>query len=227
MYYGLYGLEYLIPAMLLAMYAQYKVKSTYSKYLNVSTYRRKSGAETARIILDAADLRDIPVLEIQGVLSDHYDPRQKVLRLSSQVYHGQSIASVGVAAHEAGHAIQHDNVYLPLMLRSAIVPVVNIASQASTFFILIGLVFSQFTLLLDIGILLFSGAVLFQLITLPVEFNASRRAKKLLFSYGIVDDQELRSVSKVLNAAALTYVASAASAILQMLRLIAIRNRRR
>lgn len=225
-YYGLYGMEYLLPALILSMFAQYKVKSTFNKYLKIETRRRESGAQAARAILNNSGLHHVRIEEVSGTLSDHYDPRAQVLRLSSAVYNGRSISSVGVAAHEAGHAIQHDHTYVPLMVRNAIVPVVNIASRASSFFILAGLVFSGFQSLLDIGILLFSAAVLFQIITLPVEFNASNRAKKILVEYGLVDEDERKKISKVLSAAALTYVAAAVTAIMQLLRLVALRNRR-
>jgi Zn-dependent membrane protease YugP len=219
-------MEYLIPALILSLFAQYKVKSTFNKYLKVETKKRESGAQAARAILNNSGLHHVQIEQVSGTLSDHYDPRSEVLRLSSDVYNGRSIASVGVAAHEAGHAIQHDHTYVPLMVRNAIVPVVNIASRASSLFILLGLIISGFQALLDIGILLFSAAVLFQIITLPVEFNASNRAKKVLVDYGIVDAEEGRQVAKVLNAAALTYVAAAVTAIMQLLRLVALRNRR-
>ena len=231
--YGYGGLGYyrldptmflLIPAILLTIYAQYKVTSTTSRYFNVRADRGYTGEDTARRILDSNGLYDVRIEMVRGRLSDHYDPRSKVLRLSQDVYSGRSITSVAVAAHECGHAIQHAHGYAPLNLRSSLVPVVNFASNMSWIFIMLGFVTTG--PFLKIGILLFSASVLFQIVTLPVEFNASSRALTQLTSLGIVDDREVRQSRKVLQAAALTYVAAAVTAILQLLRLLMIANNR-
>lgn len=216
---------YLLPAMIFALYAQSKVKTTFSKYLRVPTRKGYSGYDVARRILDQNGLRDIPIEIAQGYLSDHYDPRHRILRLSREVYYGNSIASVSVAAHEVGHALQHARGYVPLTLRNAIFPIASFGSSAAWFFIIAGL----FILpeLLDVGILLYTAAVLFQIVTLPVEFNASSRALNLLDTNGFISKEEYRPSQRVLKAAALTYVAAMATAIAQLLRLIAIRNRRR
>ena len=197
----------LIPAIILTMYAQFKVSSTTNRYFRVRTQRGYTGEQTAREILNA-------------------NGRNKILRLSQDVYRGTSITSVAVAAHECGHAIQHARGYAPLTIRGAIVPVVNFASNASWILIMLGLCMTSTTSLLKIGILLFATTVVFQLITLPVEFNASHRALIQIENLGIVTRDERRESKKVLDAAALTYVAAAASAILQLLRLITIANRR-
>ena len=194
----------LIPAIILTMYAQYKVSSTTNKYFRVRTSRGYTGEQTAREILNANGIYDVRIEMTHGTLSDHYDPRSKILRLSTDVYRGTSITSVAVAAHECGHAIQHARGYAPLNIRGAIVPVVNFASTASWALIAIGLFMSSFTFLLKIGILLFSATVIFQLVTLPVEFNASNRALAQIENLGIVSHDEVRKSRKVLNAAALT-----------------------
>lgn len=229
-YGGYYGYHYdrtmllLIPAILLTIYAQYKVTSTTSRYFNVRADRGYTGEDTARKILDSNGLYDVRIEMVRGRLSDHYDPRSKVLRLSQDVYSGRSITSVAVAAHECGHAIQHAHGYAPLNLRSSLVPVVNFASNMSWIFIMLG--FLTRGPFLQIGILLFSASVLFQIVTLPVEFNASSRALNQLTSLGIVDNREVRQSRKVLQAAALTYVAAAVTAILQLLRLVMLANNR-
>ena len=202
----------LIPAIILTMYAQFKVSSTTNKYFRVRTQRGYTGEQTAREILNANGIYDVRIEMTRGTLSDHYDPRNKVLRLSQDVYRGTSITSVAVAAHECGHAIQHARGYAPLTIRGAIVPV--------------GLFMTSSTSLLKIGILLFSATVVFQLITLPVEFNASHRALIQIENLGIVSRDERRESKRVLDAAALTYVAAAATALLQLLRLITIANQR-
>ena len=217
----------LIPSIILTLYAQSKVKSTFAKYLNVPTRRGYTGAQVARILLDRNDLRDIPIEVAQGQLGDHYDPTKRVLRLSGDVYQGSSVASVSVAAHEVGHAIQHSNGYVPLSLRSIVFPVARFGSSAAWGFIMIGLLIPNLGGLMDIGILLFGAAVAFQIITLPVEFNASRRALALLDDNGFVGDEEKKGARNVLQAAALTYVAAMASGMAQMMRLILIRNNRR
>lgn len=216
----------LIPAILLSMYAQTKIQSEYSKYARVAAQRGYTGAQVARGILNDNHLSDVNIELIGGQLSDHYDPRARVLRLSNAVYNGSSIAANAIAAHEVGHAIQHARAYAPLKLRNAIVPVVNIATQAAMPLIFIGLFFAQFSGLLNIGILLFSGSVLFQLITLPVEFNASARALQQLEAGGFLVGNEVEQGRRVLSAAALTYIAAAATSVMQLLRLILIRNSR-
>lgn len=227
MYYG-YDPTYiiLVPAIILTMYAQFKVSSTTNKYFRVRTQRGYTGEQTAREILTANGIYDVKIEMISGTLSDHYDPRSRVLRLSQDVYRGTSITSVAVAAHECGHAIQHARGYAPLTIRGAIVPVVNFASSASWILIMLGLFMSSFNFLLKIGILLFAATVVFQLVTLPVEFNASSRALAQIENLGIVSHDERRESKKVLKAAALTYVAAAATAVLQLLRLITIAGRR-
>lgn len=216
----------LIPAIILTLYAQYKVQSTFQRYLHLASRSGYTGAQVARRILDEQGLTDVSIEQIGGRLTDHYDPRKRVLRLSREVYYGNSLASLRVTAHETGHAIQHAYGYTPLNIRNAIVPIVNFSSRAAFIFIFAGLFFAGATILLDIGIYMFAAVVLFQLITLPVEFNASSRAVELLAEGGYVSSDEQRHVRKVLNAAALTYVASAATAISQLLRLLMIRDRR-
>ncbi|MEJ8553736.1 zinc metallopeptidase [Tepidibacter sp. Z1-5] len=214
----------LIPAMLLAAYAQTKVKTTFNKYLRVYSQKGYTGAQVARYILDKNGLRNIDIELTGGKLSDHYDPRSKVLRLSNDVYHGTSIASVSVAAHEVGHAIQHGEEYFPLTFRNNLVPIVNISSSMSWIFIMLGFLVTPS--LLKIGILLFSGAVLFQVVTLPVEFNASSRAIDQLVTNSLITTEERKYSKKVLDAAALTYIAAAASAIMQLIRLVILSNSR-
>ncbi|MGL5245322.1 MAG: zinc metallopeptidase [Sarcina sp.] len=214
----------LLPALIISGYAQFKISSTFHKYQSVRSYNGYTGAQVARMLLNGAGLRDVPIEPVAGNLSDHYDPTQRVLRLSSDVYSGTSVASIGVAAHEVGHAIQHKEAYKPLIFRNSIVPVVNIASSFSWILFFVGIFFGM-TRLTDIGIVLFSAVVLFQLITLPVEFNASSRAIKLLDSERILQGNEINGAKKVLGAAALTYVAATLMAISQLLRLIAISNR--
>lgn len=214
-----------MPAILLTMYAQSKVNNTFNKYQRVGTQRGYTGAEAARAILQYAGIYDVQVEMIPGQLTDHYDPRSKTLRLSSAVYNSQSIAAIGVAAHEVGHAIQHHRRYMFLTLRNSIVPVVNIGSKMAMPLIILGLLFSSY--LVNLGILLFSGVVLFQLITLPVELNASSRAITILENEGFLSENEIVPAKKVLSAAALTYVASAAVAIANLLHLIAVFGGRR
>lgn len=221
--YGLYmdrTILILIPAILLSMYASFKVNSTTSRYFKVRAMKGMTGQEVAIRILDYNGLSSVPVMPVSGNLTDHYDPRGKTVSLSEEVFYGTSITSISVAAHECGHAIQDKESYVPMMFRSAIVPVVNFASSASWIIILMGFfVNRQF---LWMGIVLFSATVLFQLVTLPVEFNASSRALKQLESLGIVGLDEKKESRKVLHAAALTYVAAAMASILQLVRLILI-----
>jgi len=204
------------PAFLLSIFAQMKVKASYSKYSKVPTYRGITGERAAREILRAEGIYDVGIELGRGFLSDHYDPRTKTLRLSESVYAGDSLASVGVAAHEAGHAIQHARGYMPLKMRSALVPISSLGSKLSWPLLIIGFIFTAKSLVLA-GIIFFSLAVLFQLVTLPVEFNASSRALRALPAAGILSDTEVMGARKVLSAAALTYVAAAASAVLQLL----------
>lgn len=205
-----------LPGLLLGLWAQARVRGTFNKYSKVRTSRSMTGAEIARFLLDQQGLMDVRIEETQGFLSDHYDPRTRVLRLSSDVYRTPSVAAAGVAAHEMGHALQHANGYAPLKLRSAIVPAVQFGSSLAPILFLIGFLLN-FTSLAWLGIILFGLAVLFSLITLPVEFDASKRAKALLANNGILMPQEASGVEKVLNAAALTYVAAAVAAIGQLL----------
>lgn len=214
----------LIPAIIISMWAQTKVSSTFNKYVRVASYRGYSGAEAARIILDSNGLNNVAIELTRGKLSDHYDPSQRVLRLSNDVYYGTSLASIGVAAHECGHAIQHKVGYAPLKLRSASVPLANVGSNLSWIIFLLGLVFS-IKQLVTAGIVLFAAVVIFQLITLPVEFDASARALQQVRNTGILYDDELVGAKKVLDAAAMTYIAAAIMAISQLIRLIAISRR--
>jgi len=215
----------LIPAVILTIYAQGKVQSSFAKYLRIPTKRGYTGVQVARNLLDQHGLQDIPIEVSHGKLSDHYDPTKRVLRLSQEVYQGYSIASVSVAAHEVGHAIQHTNGYIPLSLRNMVFPIARFGSSAAWPFIMIGLLIPSLASLMNIGILLFGAAVVFQIITLPVEFNASSRALELLDTNGFVVGNEINGSKKVLQAAALTYIAAMASGIAQLLRLIMIRNR--
>lgn len=204
------------PALLLSVVAQFWVKSAFSKYGDVTNRRGITGAEAARRILSAAGLGRVQVEQAQGFLSDHYDPRSKVLRLSPDVYSRPTLAAVGVAAHEAGHALQDAKGYAPMQLRSAIVPVAQIGSNLAWPLLLFGFLL-QTMALVKIGIVLFAGAVLFQLVTLPVEFNASRRAMAALEGVGVLSGDELPGARRVLSAAALTYVAAAVTAVMQLL----------
>ncbi|MDP9740336.1 UNVERIFIED_ORG: Zn-dependent membrane protease YugP [Bacillus sp. B2I3] len=210
---------YLAIIILIPIYAQMKVKSTYKKYSKVSASSGMSGAETARVILDQNGLFNVRVEETPGMLSDHYDPRDKTVRLSSDNYHGHSVAGVAVAAHEVGHAIQDKEAYAFLRFRHALVPVANFGSNISWILILIGMLASIPELLLA-GIVFMAAAVLFQVITLPVEFNASSRAMDQLVSAGVIRNDEERETKKVLSAAAMTYVAAALVAVLELVRLL-------
>ncbi len=206
----------MLPVLLFSLYASYKVKSAFKKYSKYTTSRKLTGAETARQILQSYGLSNVDVVETKGFLSDHYDPIKKVVRLSPGVYNSNTVASVGIAAHETGHALQHARAYKPLMFRNAIAPTASIGSNFSWIIIMVGFIFGSLGLI-KLGIVLFSLVVVFQLITLPVEFDASARAKEILSSHGIVTSNELAGVSKVLSAAAMTYVAAAASAIMTLL----------
>lgn len=205
----------------LCMAASAKVNSTYRKYARVRSMSGMTGAEAAQRILNQNGIYDVRVEHIKGSLTDHYDPSAKVLRLSDSVYGSNSVAAIGVAAHECGHAVQHQQGYAPLKFRSALVPAANIGSRLGIPLILLGILFGGAgSMLAQIGIWVFSAAVLFQIVTLPVEFNASNRAMAMLSRYGILGQQEVGHVRKVLGAAALTYVAAAASSVLQLLRLV-------
>ena len=212
---------FLLLGIILSIWASVNVKSKFRKYSNKLNTTGWTADEIAMWILRQNGINDVSIEHIEGELTDHYDPRDKVLRLSDNVYRKKSIAAVGVAAHECGHAIQHAYGYGPLELRSKLVPIANIGSHASEIFIFIGILFG-FTGMLNIGILLFSAVVMFYMVTLPVEFNASNRACAVLKNSGYFGDTELSAVRKVLNAAAMTYVASALVAVLQLIRLIAI-----
>ena len=216
-----------IIGLVLCLGASAMVKSTYNRYKEVYPARFMSGAEVAERILRSAGIQDVRVEQVAGELTDHYDPREKVLRLSQENYNTSSVAAIGVAAHEAGHAIQHNVGYFPLKFRNAILPVANLGSQLGVPLVLIGLVFSFGDTLINVGILLFAFAVLFQVVTLPVEFNASKRAVKMLDEQGILYGEELSGCKKVLSAAAMTYVAAAASSALQLLRLVILGGKRR
>ncbi|RJP82169.1 MAG: zinc metallopeptidase [Candidatus Zixiibacteriota bacterium] len=217
----------LIPAIILAFWAQHKVRSTFERYSKVRAARGYSGEEVARQLLNMRGLGDVKVEKVAGTLSDHYDPRSRKLRLSEVVHDSASVAALGVAAHETGHALQHADAYGPLMLRSAIVPVTSISTTLAFPLFLIGFLFAgSVGWLMDVGIVLFSGAVLFSLITLPVEFNASSRAMALLRESGYLSEQELPHARAVLNAAAWTYVAAATMAITQLIRLLILRGAR-
>jgi uncharacterized protein len=221
-------LLFALPPLLLGLWAQFKVKSAFRKYAQVPTQSGVTGAQAAMRLLERGGLGNVAVEETEGMLSDHYDPRSKTLRLSGDVYSMPSIASVGVAAHEAGHAMQDKTGYYPLALRSAMVPVVSIGSNLGPILFMIGL-FMHGVLgssLAWAGILLFAATALFAIVTLPVEFDASRRAKQLLVSQGIVSQREMEGVNAVLDAAALTYVAAAAQAIMQLLYYVTLLNRR-
>jgi Zn-dependent membrane protease YugP len=207
---------FIAPALLLSLWASFRTKSAFNKYSRVRTMRGLTGAQAAQILLDRAGIHDVKIVPTHGTLTDHYNPLTKTLALSEPVYGSSSVAAVGVACHEAGHAIQHARAYKPLWLRSALVPTAGIGSSLGYMVMLGGLLFSSTNMVL-IGAMLFSAVLLFQVVTLPVEFDASARAKKLAFENGIVLEQERAGMSKVLNAAALTYVAAAISTLLTLL----------
>jgi Zn-dependent membrane protease YugP len=214
-----------IPGFILALYAQFRLKALYSRYVDVPQSRGMTGAEVARAILDSEGIRNVEIEECPGELTDHYDPRARVLRLSSANFQTSSIAAIGVAAHEAGHAIQHKEKYAPLEIRMSIVGVTNIATNAGWILFFAGFLFS-IPILLHVGIWLYSAMVIFHAITLPVEFNASARAKQVLARLGMVSGEEGEAIRKMLGAAALTYVAALAVSLLELLRMILIANQR-
>jgi hypothetical protein len=209
---------YVGPFLLLGLWAQFRVKSTYAVTQQMPA--PLSGAAAARYVLDSAGLQNVAIEPIPGQLSDHYDPRDKVLRLSEEVYQSRSLAAVGIAAHEAGHALQDAHAYAPLMLRNAAVPAAGFGSNIGIFLVMLGAVLHMNAVLIWLGIILFSGVVVFQVVNLPVEFNASSRAKEQLVGLGIIDQEQLYFVNKMLNAAALTYVASTLQAVMVLLYLI-------
>jgi Zn-dependent membrane protease YugP len=215
----------LVPAIILGIYAQIRVSSTYSRYAQIPSSRGMTGAQGARMVLDSEGLMDVGIQVGGGRLSDHYDPRNRTLTLSPDTANSTSLAALGVAAHEAGHAMQHAARYVPFRLRSAIVPMANVGSYLGMILFFIGLIFYRNGPLMSLGIVLFSAAVIFTLVTLPVELNASRRAVHALEDRNILVGDELTGAKKVLSAAALTYVAAALMAILQLLRLIALSRR--
>lgn len=218
----------ILPAMLFAMWAQARVQRAFNSYSRVRAQSGVTGAEVARDILDRSGLSHVQVQQISGTLQDHYDPRVKILRLSPEVYASNSLAALGVAAHEAGHAIQHDENYVPLAVRSSLVPVASFGSRLAFPLFLIGLIFGQgLSWLMTVGIWLFIAAVAFSIVTLPVEYDASRRALALLAQGGYVTREELPHAKEVLSAAGMTYLAATAVAVTQLLRLLILRGSRR
>jgi Zn-dependent membrane protease YugP len=205
-------LVFALPGLLLGLWAQSRVKRAFNQYSQIRTLRNVSGAQVARQLLDSQGLYDVDIEEAKGFLSDHYDPRARILRLSPDVYRTPSVAAAGIAAHEMGHALQHAGGYFPLQVRSAIVPVAQFGSTLAPWIFIAGF-FLRLTSLAWVGVILFAAAVVFSIVTLPVEFDASRRAKKLLVSSGVLVGDEVKGVDKVLDAAALTYVAAAIAAI--------------
>lgn len=211
----------LIPGLLLAMYAQAKVSSTYNRYKKVTSHSGYTGAQFARKMLNDNGLYDVTITQISGRMSDHYDPRANQVRLSAEVYNGTSIASLGIAAHEVGHAVQHATNYFPLTVRNLVVPVTNFSSSIYMILIFLGIIMNSFSMI-QFGIMLFAVIVIFQVITLPVEFNASRRAIATLGGDGVLDAEELSGAKRVLGAAAMTYVAAMVTAVLQLLQLLMV-----
>lgn len=217
----------LIPAIILAIWAQHLVKSTFNKYSKIRSAAGMTGGDVAERLLQESGLNDVQLEEVEGKLTDHYDPRTKTLRLSTSISKSQSVAAIGVAAHEVGHAIQHKMAYGAFHVRQSIFPVANLGSTLAFPLFFIGFLFSRSsTLLMDTGIILFCGAVLFHVVTLPVEFNASSRALVLLRSRGYLAEEEVNQAKKVLQAAALTYVAATAVAVLHLLRMLILRGSR-
>ncbi len=226
-----YDLLYILPAIILTMWASIRVKTTYNKYARVNARAGVTATDVARRILDGAGLSHVRIERVAGDLTDHYDPRAGVIRLSDSVANSTSIAAIGVAAHECGHAIQHATAYFPIRVRQAIIPITNVSSRLAVPLVLLGIVLTAFAeSFLSVayaGVILYGFAVLFQLVTLPVEFNASRRALAILSDTGTLMADETKGAKRVLSAAAMTYVAALAASLLQMLRLLSIVNRRR
>lgn len=232
MYYPMYWDSTYILVLIgvvICMAASSRMRTTFSKYSRVRSHSGMTGREAAEKLLHGAGIYDVRIEHVSGDLSDHYDPRNKVLRLSDATYNQTSVAAIGVAAHECGHALQHAQGYVPIKIRGALVPIANFGSSIAWPLIVVGLIMNSRSsvLFLNLGILAFSLAVLFQLVTLPVEFNASSRALRILGDTGMLYEDEVRKTRKVLTAAALTYVAGAASAILQLLRIVLLSNSRR
>lgn len=231
LYYDWTYLVFMLPCFIISLICSARVKSTFSKYSQIQNSRRLSGAQAAHQLLSAKSVTGVRIEAVSGSLTDHFDPRSNVIRLSEPVYGQTTVAAVGVACHEAGHACQHAEGYIPNKIRSAIVPVANFGSKLSWIFLLVGMLLpAKYNFVITIGIVLFSASVLFTLITLPVEFNASSRALKIIKETGMLNEEEYDGAKKVLSAAAMTYVASAASAVAQLLRLLLIassRNNRR
>lgn len=221
-YYRMFDPTYILVliGVIISLWASAKVKTTYAKYSRVRSMSGMTGAQAAERILYSAGIYDVRIEHVRGDLTDHYDPRNRVLRLSDMVYGSTSVAAIGVAAHECGHAVQDQKDYAPLRIRNSLVPVANFGTMLAWPIIILGLIFGASSFLINLGILLFSLGVLFQLVTLPVEFDASRRAIEMLGSQGILYGDEVRQTKKVLSAAAMTYVAAAAAAILSLLRLL-------
>lgn len=228
MFYSYSTIWIIIPAIILAFYAQSRVKANYNKYAKVRNATGMTGADVAREILRRNGLSHVQVVRGQGKLTDHYDPRSEAVTLSPQVFDQASISSASIAAHECGHAVQHSVGYAPLNIRSAIVPATNIATKLSPFLVLGGLLLARSggLILLNLGIIAYIMITLFHVVTLPVEFNASHRAIEMLTEYGLVYEEDMVGTKKVLNAAALTYVAAMLSALLSTVRLIVLRNSR-
>ena len=231
MYFWGYDITYfifMIPCLILSLYCSAKVNSTFNKYSKVANKRGITGAQAAQQVLTANGVTGVRIEPVSGKLTDHFDPRTNTIRLSEAVYNNTSVAAVGVAAHEAGHAVQHAQDYMPNKIRSAIVPVANIGSKLSWILIFIGFLLPvQYNFVITLGIIFFSLSVLFTLVTLPVEFNASKRALATIKGTNLLYDDEYTGAKKTLSAAAMTYVAAAATAIAQLLRLVLLANRRR
>ena len=228
LYYDFTYFLFMIPCLILSIYCSAKVNSTFNKYSKVANKRGITGAQAAHQVLSANGVTGVRIEQVSGHLSDHFDPRTNTIRLSESVYNSTSVAAVGVAAHEAGHAVQHAQDYLPNKIRSAIVPVANIGSKLSWILILIGFLLPvQYNFVVTLGIVFFSLSVLFTLVTLPVEFNASNRALSTIKNTNLLYDDEYNGAKKTLSAAAMTYVAAAATAVAQLLRLVLLANRRR
>ena len=226
LWYDYYYFILVLPAVILSLIAQAKVKSTYGRFARISNTKHITGAQAAYNVLSHYGIRDVKIECGHGKLSDHYDPRVNIIRLSPEVYSGASIAAIGIACHEAGHAAQHAESYLPIKVRNLILPVANFGSSAGVLIAIMGY-FLGFGILIDIGIILFAAVVLFQLVTLPIEFNASSRALKVIDETGMLQGDERVGAKKVLSAAAMTYVASLLVSLMSLIRLILRTNRRR
>jgi hypothetical protein len=226
-YFDINYLIYILPAIILGLYAQGRVQSTYAKYSRVPSRRGLTGAQAARYLLDSAGLQDVAIEHVPGQLTDHYDPRSRVLRLSDAVYNNPSVAALGIAAHECGHAIQHDTGYIPLTFRNNLYPVANLGTNLGIWFIIFGVALAGSNLgkgMFTLGILGYAAAVVFSIVTLPVEFNASKRAMAVLTEKGLITMDESEGAKQVLDAAALTYVAAALSAVMTLLYLLGLRG---